>query len=430
MRPAPELKIDRSITKGLKLFSEDRFRWLDEAAEIGPLVALRMGPVRTWIVTDPELARTVLVTDSASWMRPPATTAPIRVGVGENLFTQSDKAWAVLQPSVAPAFRRKAVDERLAGIDALIDSEVDAIPLDTSIDLELAMGRVALMAAAWVLLGEELDRERAEEIAHHQREVVRWVGERLGELTGFIPLAFGKTGAGDARAPRGPRCVRRGSDHSGSGERSRRRRRAGRAARGAARREDADSRKQLRGHVLGLFLAGNETTQSALSWVLVDGARAPDEWAKVRDDPDACAMPFITESLRLTPAVWGIPRVPTTAGVSLASGDVSTRVRRGQLATVYLRAINRDPVRWEDPMRFDPSRHAGASKEQQRALIPFGLGPRGCIGQHLALAEMNAVLRALARRGDVEVEGPVAEDPSFALRVRGGLRGRFVAPFA
>ena len=81
-------------------------------------------------------------------------------------------------------------------------------------------------------------------------------------------------------------------------------------------------------------------------------------------------------------------------------------------------------------MRFDPSRHAQASKEQQRALIPFGLGPRGCIGQHLALAEMNAVVRALARRGDVEVDGPIAEDPSFALRVRGGLRGRFVTPFA
>ena len=279
-----------------------------------------MGPVRTWIVTDPDLARTVLVTDSASWMRPPATVAPIRVGVGENLFTQSDKAWAVLQPSVAPAFRRKAVDERLAGIDALIDSEVDAIPLDTTIDLELAMGRVALMAAAWVLLGEELNRERAEEIAHHQREVVRWVGERLGQLTGFIPLAFGKR----AREMREHRAVL----DAYAEEVITRARANGRpsddvlgallAARPGGK---ALTPEQLRGHVLGLFLAGNETTQSALSWVLVDGARAPDQWAKVRDDPDACAVPFITESLRLTPAVWGIPRVPTAAGVSLASGE-------------------------------------------------------------------------------------------------------------
>ena len=192
MSPAPELKIDRSVTKALKLFSEDRFRWLDEAASIGPLVALRMGPVRTWIVTDPELARTVLVTDSASWMRPPATTAPIRVGVGENLFSMSDKAWALLQPR---SRRRSGGRPSTSGSRVSTRSSTvrwTRFRWATTIDLELAMGRVALMAAAWVLLGEELDRDRAEEIAHHQREVVRWVGERLGQLTGFIPLAFGK----------------------------------------------------------------------------------------------------------------------------------------------------------------------------------------------------------------------------------------------
>ena len=75
------------------------------------------------------------------------------------------------------------------------------------------------------------------------------------------------------------------------------------------------SAEQLRGHVLGLFLAGNETTAAALSWAVVHGAHHPDEWAKVRDDPDRHTVPFLTESLRLTPAVWGIPRTPTKAGV-------------------------------------------------------------------------------------------------------------------
>ena len=78
---------------------------------------------------------------------------------------------------------------RLAGMDAIIGDEVAALPFDTAIDLELAMGRLALRLAAWVLLGEQLEPDRAEAIAHHQREVVRWVGSRLGELTGFIPVA-------------------------------------------------------------------------------------------------------------------------------------------------------------------------------------------------------------------------------------------------
>ena len=92
---------------------------------------------------------------------------------------------------------------------------------------------------------------------------------------------------------------------------------------------------------------------------------------------------------------------------------------------MYLRAANLDPATWPEPDRFDPDRHLVANREQERSLIPFGLGPRGCIGQHLAMAEMVAVLPALARHGDVRIDHEIEEDASFALRVAGGLRGRF-----
>jgi cytochrome P450 len=423
VRTTPEVRIHRSLTKALRLFDADRLRWLDEAAAIGPLVALRMGPVKTWVVTDPDVARSMLVTESSSWTRPPATLVPIRVGVGENLFTQSDKAWAKVQPWVAPAFRRKALEPRLADLDALIRAEVEAIPRDEEIDLERATGRIALRLAVWVLLGEELDPTRAEEIAHHQRAVVRWVGIRLGQLTGFIPVALGAPGREmkrhraflDAYADEvivRANAARHTGDHVLG------------ALLNARPSGKALTPDELRGHVLGLFLAGNKTTAAALSWALVHGARAPDEWGRVRDGSRR-AVPFLTETLRLNPAVWGIPRTPTRAGITLTAGDVTTRVRRGQLATVYLRGINRDPNTWDDPLRFDPSRHDTGAKELHRALLPFGLGPRGCIGQHVAMAEMSAVLPALARRGDIIVDGSTTEDAGFALRIRGGLSGRF-----
>jgi len=427
---APELKLHRSVTKALRLFDADRFRWLDEATALGPLVALRMGPAKVWVTTDPEVARTMLVTDGSSWTRPPATLVPIRVGVGENLFTQSDKAWGKLQPLVAPAFRKKALETRLAEMDGVIDDEVGALPIDTTIDLDLAMGRIALRLAAWVLLGEELDPGRAAEIAHHQREVINWVGARLGQVTGFLPVALGARGREmkrhravlDAYADEVvARAQARGTVNDDVLGALLNARPSGKPL----------TPRQLRGHVLGLFLAGNETTGAALMWAMVHGARAPAEWTKVRTDPDTRTLPFLTEALRLTPAVWGIPRTPNKPGVTVTSGAVTVRVRRGQLVNVYLRAINRDADIWTEPLRFDPSRHDSDGKEAQRALIPFGLGPRGCIGQHLAMAEMRAVLPALARRGDIVVEGDITEDPGFALRVRGGLRGRFterVAP--
>jgi cytochrome P450 len=181
---------------------------------------------------------------------------------------------------------------------------------------------------------------------------------------------------------------------------------------------------ELRGHVLGLFLAGNETTAAALSWALVHAARAPEEWERLRDEPSR-TVPFLTETLRVSPAVWGIPRTPTKAGIHLTAAHVTIRVRRGQLATVYLRGINRDSNVWNDPLQFEPSRHESSAKESHRALLPFGLGPPGCIGQHLAIAEMSAALPALARHGNVVIDGRATEDPGFALRIRGGLKGRF-----
>ena len=130
------------------------------------------------------------------------------------------------------------------------------------------------------------------------------------------------------------------------------------------------------------------------------------------------------------PSGMGYPATPTKARVTLPAGQATTRIRRGQVATIYLRGIHRDPNRWSDPLRFDPSRQDTSAKELQRALLPFGLGSRGCIGQHLAMAEMSAVLPALARHGDIGLEGTVAEDARFALRTRESLPGASPRPEA
>ena len=113
------------------------------------------------------------------------------MGVGENLFTQSDREWARVQPQVAPAFRGRALAGPLERLDEIVASELAAVPVGVEIDLELVMGRIALVIAAWVFLGERLASSQAEELADHQREVVAWVGRRLGALSSATPIAFG-----------------------------------------------------------------------------------------------------------------------------------------------------------------------------------------------------------------------------------------------
>ena len=90
--PTAEVRIDRSLFRALRSFNANRLGWLDKGAVAAPLAQLRFGPVRTWSVTDPDLARQMLITDATSWERPPAALMPIRLGIGENLFTMPDDA--------------------------------------------------------------------------------------------------------------------------------------------------------------------------------------------------------------------------------------------------------------------------------------------------------------------------------------------------
>ena len=316
--------------------------------------------------------------------------------------------------SSPPPSGSKALEPRLADIDALIDDEVRAIPLDTTIDLELAMGRIALHPRG-------MGAARRAARAHAGR------GDRASSTRGG---AMGRRAARQAhRLP--PGCTRRAwaRDEAPPCGARRLRRRGHRASPG---------RRATRGDdVLGALLGARPSGDAALTrrapqprarplprrqrdhrGRAVVGARArrprTRRVGKVRDDPDVHTRPFLTESLRLTPAVWGIPRTPTRAGITLTAAGVTTRVSAAASSRrVYLRGINRDPNIVGRPVALRPvAPRRPTRRNSSRALLPFGLGPRGCIGQHLAMAEMSAVLPALARRGDITIDGPSRKTPA------------------
>ncbi len=413
--------VDRRMFRALRAFNAERLRYLDEAVASGPLTRLRFGPVSSWVVGDAEIARDMLIAHGADWERPPVAVIPIRLGIGENLFTQSDEDWSMLAPSVAPAFRRRALDERLGSIAPIIDAGVKGIGYGQTVDVELHMGAIALQLAAWVLFGETLATERALEIAGCQRNVVNWVGTRLGQIRAIVPVTTGAS----ARKMRANRAVldayadeviAHAQERADPGDDT-----VGLLLTARPSGRPLDS-KALREQVLGLLLAGNETTAAALAWACVHAAQNPSEWARLRTEPERARV-YIDETLRLTPAVWAFARRPARRGVRI--GD--QKIGRNEVVSIYLRGINRNAKLWPEPLEFRPDRHLVRSAADA-SLIPFGLGSRGCIGQHLAMAEMIATLPALAAHGDVTIDGDVEPDPSFALRIRGGLHARWSPP--
>jgi cytochrome P450 len=419
----PVIRVPGSTRKAAAEFNRDRFLWNDRAAALGPLSQLQLGPIRVWIITDPTIARDMLVSDSANWIRPATNRTPIRLGFGENLFTQSEKAWAAMEPTMSPAFRKRALEPRLAEMPEIIERELADVPVGEPVDIVALTGRLALVLAAKVLFGFDLSRERVAELARHQYDMVTWVGNRVGSLLNTVPFSFSSS----ARKMKADRRVLEAFAREV-------------IAHGRARSEPAHdlldalldakpngkplTETELVGHVLGMMLAGNETTAVALAWAVVAGAENPTEWERVRNDPSR-AESFINESMRVRPAVWAFSRQgklkSTVAGHANQWNTLT--------AVVYLRGMNQREDLWGDPGKFRPDRFTETDGAQKRSLMHFALGPRMCIGMHLAMAEMTAVLPALARLGNVELDvsaGAPVEDPHFALRAKPGITARFV----
>ena len=117
-------------------------------------------------------------------------------------------------------------------------------------------------------------------------------------------------------------------------------------------------------------------------------ATNPDEWEKLKDNPDKMALPAFEETLRYTSPVQAFCR--TAAQRTVVAG---VAIEAGTKILCVLGAANRDPSHWEHPDRFDISRKTAGH-------LALGVGVHVCVGQNIARAEGQAVLHALAKRVD------------------------------
>jgi cytochrome P450 len=196
--------------------------------------------------------------------------------------------------------------------------------------------------------------------------------------------------------------------------------------------------KQIRDELMTIFLAGHETTANAMAWTFYLLAQHPHVWTRMTDEIDRVLgrggrlptladlpqLPYtlqvFKESMRLYPPAYVVGRQ--------AARDVvigGHRFRKGAVAMINIIGIHRSPHYFADPDTFDPSRFA-AEKEKslpRHAYMPFGGGPRICIGNHFALMEGHLLVATHARKVRLELAPGVrvSPEPLVTLRPRGGM---------
>ena len=189
-----------------------------------------------------------------------------------------------------------------------------------------------------------------------------------------------------------------------------------------------------------ILVAGHETSSNALSWLLYLLSSRPDCVDRVRDEFDSVlgerhvsfsdvpkfefTTQVILEALRLYPPFWMVDRM---ALADDRAGDLD--IPRGSTVVVFIYGTHHSPRYWENPESFDPERFTKAKEKLHTpfAHLPFGAGPRGCIGGNYAMLQMLMILSVVLRKYDFHlVPGQTIEPrPMVILRPEHGIRVTF-----
>jgi len=190
-----------------------------------------------------------------------------------------------------------------------------------------------------------------------------------------------------------------------------------------------------------LLVAGHETSSNALSWLFYLLSSRPDCLERVRQEFDAVlgdaplsysdvprfefATQVIQEALRLYPPFWMIDRM---AVADDRAGDLA--IPRGSMVIVFVYGAHHAQRYWDDPERFDPARFSKTHEKQQTPFtyLPFGAGPRGCIGSNYAMLQILMILSILLRRYDFQLSPgqKIEAQPMVILRPKHGIRMTFI----
>jgi len=194
--------------------------------------------------------------------------------------------------------------------------------------------------------------------------------------------------------------------------------------------------------MMTLFLAGHETTANALTWTWYLLSQNPAVEARLTDElhrvlrgrppqaVDLQLLPYtemvVRESLRLYPPAPGFAREPIE---DVLIGGY--KIPRGSLITVSTYALHRDPRLFDDPERFDPERFAAGweARIPRHAYLPFGGGPRVCIGNGFATMEARLILATVAQHWTflLEPDQEVTTVQLVTLRPKKGIRMKLKA---
>ncbi len=421
--PVASLKV--ATLRGLPIlgrlidFRRDRLGLHLECMRAGDIVRFPMLHKHVWCVSSPELVAELLVEKEHAFKKTKGLSVYGRTLLGDGLLTAEGDDHRRKRKLLAPAFAAKRIANYGAVMTELTERHAARWYDGQVIDVAEEMMRLTLAIVGKTLFDADIEGD------------ARVVGEALTHAMEYMVDSLTLPLPMDWPLPRNKRMRTAVADLDEIVYRIIAERRASPGDRGdvlsillEARDDDGSALtdRDVRDAIMTLMLAGHETTANALAWTWYLLAQHPAAYDKLLADP---AGPWTTqvieEAMRLYPPAYAMGRV---ASERVTIGPVT--LEPGEIVMVTIRGIHRRPDLWgERAEAFLPERMTEDLKKARPryAYMPFGAGPRVCIGNHFALMEAQLIASTIARRWRFSLTGPadVVEEPLVTLRPKNGV---------
>lgn len=405
--------------------------------DYGDVVQLSMAGWKSYLVSHPDAIETVLVTNHRNFVKHRFFWRHVTSLFGQGLLTSDGAHWTQQRKLIQPAFHRDRIHAYGAVMAERAERMLDQWHDGETRDVHVDMMRVTMDIVVRTLFGADVSPEDAVAVGNAFNTAIEQIAVRFKRpmrIPDWIPLPsnvkFNRAVAELDRLIYGFIRARRATPERGNDLLSM-------LVDTQDESGQAMSDKLVRDEAITLFLAGHETTAIALSWTMYLLSQNPEAEAKLHAELDAVLQGkhpdpadvkrleyterVVLESMRLFPPAYGFGREAVqdceVGGYHIPAGS-----------TIHMFAwiVHRDPRWYTDPERFDPDRWQGdfAKTIPPFAYIPFGGGPRRCIGNAFAMMEGVLLVAAIAQRFKLRlVPGhPVEPFPSITLRPRYGMK--------
>ena len=388
----------------------------ESMARFNGTYSVNLGTKRMIATQDPGLIEYVLKSNHRNYYKSPILTEQLGRFLGKGLLTSNGEYWLKQRRLIQPGFHLEKIQALYAIIKKTVDNFLGKFPAAERVDVYPLMNSLAFEIVINTLFNVKVPPDTRNQLSRFITDTQDFVIKDIRQPHKSWWFRLSGEVNRNLKKAEGARAIIRAIIRT--------RKNSGQKFNDLldmlldARYEDTGlpmEENQVIDEILILLIAGHETTANALAWTLYLLSRHPDEQNKLREVTRDLSIhesvksewlnAVISEAMRLYPPAWISDRV----ALNEDSYEGFTFPANTILILFYY-GLHRDARYWENPAAFMPGRFLKASdaKDKPKAFYPFGAGPRLCIGNNFAMAEMTVFLQAMVQAFTVF---PTGEEP-------------------